>query len=86
MRLPSAGDEAGIGGGIPEGARSQLAHKNGVTFEGDLGVVADGGVVEADGTAYVIVVIANQVNWSDRDAAMNVITRISGLVYQEFEP
>lgn len=84
LRSPSAGDELCIGGGIPESARPGMAHKNGVTFESGLGVVADSGVVEADGTAYVIVVIGNQVKWEDYDAAMNLIAQISRAAFIEF--
>jgi beta-lactamase class A len=84
LRFPSAGDELAIGGGLPESQRAYLAHKNGTTFENGLGVVADAGVIENGDSAYVIVVIGNQIGWADADAATNLISRISREVYRVF--
>jgi beta-lactamase class A len=86
LRTPSAGDELRIGAGLPEQARPGLAHKNGTSFESGLGVVADAGVVEAGGTAYVIVVVGNQVKLEDYDQAMNIIALISRTAYAAYVP
>lgn len=84
LRIPSAGDELFIGAGLPENARAGMAHKNGVTYESGLGVVADSAVIETGDTTYVIVVIGNQVKWADYPAAMNLIAQISRVAYTGF--
>jgi beta-lactamase class A len=86
LRSPSAGDELRIGGGLPESVRADMAHKTGTTFEAGWGVVADSALVEAVETAYVIVVLGNQVQWVDYDAAMNLIAQVSRAVYEAYVP
>lgn len=86
LRIPSAGDELRIGAGLPEELRTTMAHKTGTTFESGLGVVADSAVVKAGETAYVIVVLGNQVKWVDYDEAMNLIAHISRAAHQAYVP
>lgn len=84
LRVPSRGDDQRLGGGLPADIRLNLAHKTGTTFENDLGVVADTGVVETPAGAYVIVIIANGVSTLDYEAANALIADISRMTYEEF--
>lgn len=84
LRQPSRNDELRLGAGLPEWERWRLAHKPGTVFEDGWGIVSDAGLVELDGSAYVIVVIANQVEWVDFETDMGIIGRISDAAYRYF--
>ena len=84
LRQPSRNDELRLGAGLPEWERWRLAHKPGTVFEDGWGIVSDAGLVELDGSAYVIVVVANQVEWVDFETDMGIIGRISDAVYRYF--
>jgi hypothetical protein len=85
LRFPSAGDDGGLYAGLPQDAPIFLAHVAGATFESDLGVAADAGVVETGQGAYVIVVLANGVERIDFEAAWLAISAVSELVYEELK-
>jgi len=84
LRQPSRNDELRLGAGLPEWERWRLAHKPGTVFEDGWGIVADAGLVELTDSAYVIVVIANQVEWVDFETDMGIIGRISDAAYRYF--
>lgn len=85
LRTPSHGDDVRIGGGLPEWARSSLAHKTGTVFDDGWGVVADAGLVNLESGTYVVVVIGNYVDWLDYDEAEDMITEISQLMFEEVQ-
>jgi beta-lactamase class A len=84
LRKPSRGDDERIGAGLPEDIRLGLAHKTGTTFENNLGVVADTGVVETDQGAYVIVAVANGITSTYYETAKLLIAEVSRIAYNEF--
>lgn len=81
LQEPSQGDEERLGGGLPSCLRTSLAHKTGTTFERDLGVVADVGLVHTADVHYVIAVIGNDVDWVDFEAGKETIAAISQQVF-----
>ena len=81
MRTPTPSKLTRLGAGLPAGPQDLLAHKTGTTFQQGLGVVADSGLVQWEGTSYVIVVLSNHVQWVDYSSAMALIAQISRVAY-----
>lgn len=86
MRTPTPSRQTRLGAGLPAGPQELLAHKTGTTFESGLGVVADTGLVQWQGTSYVIVVLSTHVQWVDYAAAQDLITEISRVAFTCLAP
>lgn len=82
LRTPSNGDDERLGGGLPDWARINLAHKPGTVFDDGWGVVSDIGLVEMESGSYTIVIMSNYVDWVDYDEAQAVISGVSSLMFE----
>ncbi|MGA2111737.1 MAG: serine hydrolase [Anaerolineales bacterium] len=86
MRTPTPSKQTRLGAGLPPGPQDLLAHKTGTTFQAGLGVVADTGLVQWQGTSYVIVVLSSHVQWVDYAAAQDLIAEISRVAFACLAP
>ncbi len=82
MRVPKASQGERIGSGLPAEVRANLANKSGTTFENGAGVVADTGIVEANGKVLVIVVLGNRTRAADYETSMLLIGEIARAAYR----
>jgi hypothetical protein len=85
LQEPSSGDDERLGGGLPPCVRTSLAHKTGTTFERELGVVGDVGMVHTRDVHYAIAVMGNEIDWVDFEAAKETIAAISKQTFTTFQ-
>lgn len=81
MRAPKRSQSERIGSGLPAEVRATLANKTGTTFENGAGVVADTGIVEAQGKVLVIVVLGNKTSSADYETSMRLIGNVARAAY-----
>jgi len=88
MHITKKSDQDRIGGGLPKDPNICLAHKTGSIEAGvgndGLGVLGDIGIVETPDTAYIIVALVNDINYSKWTEAKMLISDISRLAYKHF--
>jgi beta-lactamase class A len=82
MRVPKPSQSERIGSGLPAEVRATLANKTGTTFENGAGVVADTGIVEANGKVLVIVVLGNKTSSADYEDSMLLIGKVARAAYE----